>query len=286
MEIKDKILEILIFMTFGNDPKYLFSVSNIEDNAKSCYIGISNVLWYNSDVWGNANGKFIENGRLSYKDEYEQFCKDWVESFLSDIRVRLFYPNSVYKYSSVYDYLRKLHNKYVASIDLNAKFEREFPELYSLCNFVFDVCGNVGEETVGVFNVGRESPLYLLDDYEWLEHEKIIKIDENGCVDLGSFYQFIQRLEDNKDKIQLAKLFNDYAGENVTCSKRIVKLDGGVYEFSFLSWDLWKNKEIEWLEQIGEIKKEPGYFTSFTNLVITGTYEEIETMLELVKGGK
>ena len=294
MEIKDKILEILIFRVFGSDlSKGLlldrpFSCDLIDEDNKSCCIGIANISWYNLDVWGSSRGKLIKNGRLTYKDADEQFCYDWVESFLSDISVLLFSPGSKPNYANVYNYLRVLYKKMITADELNRKFEKEKPELFSLCNIYFEVCGNVGEETVGVSQASSKSPLYLLEDFEWIETKKIpvnFCGDTGGGVDMDSFYEFIQGLEDNKDKILLAKLFIDYTGQNAVMSKKITKLDNGAFEVSLNNWDLWKNRDIEWLEQIGE-KKTGGFFVTYNNLVITGTYDEIETMLCLVKGEK
>lgn len=285
MEIKDRILELLNLAVFGkSNPKHSIfdSYKDDEYGLYDCRIGIKNIDNHNYVLFGNAKGRIVKSGKKEYNDELELYCRDWADCFISTIKISLFDTIGGRKYKNIYNYLKYLDKKVQSAEKINKEIEEHWGFIYEVCCTSFGVQGDVGEENIRVNEVIQNSPVYLLDNLSWSETEPIILTDEDDLV-MEDVEDFLDRIMAEEDIIRVAKLFTDMG---VMCRKEIDRHEDNSYTVTFPSWNIWRNNEIEWIEKIGEVIPEQNSFLSSEHLEINGTYEEIETMINLIKGDR
>lgn len=285
MEIKDRILELLNLAVFGkSNPKHSIfdSYKDDEYGLYDCRIGIKNIDNHNYVLFGNAKGRIVKSGKKEYNDELELYCRDWADCFISTIKISLFDTIGGRKYKNIYNYLKYLDKKVQSAEKINKEIEEHWGFIYEVCCTSFGVQGDVGEENIRVNEVIQNSPVYLLDNLSWSETEPIILTDEDDLV-MEDVEDFLDRIMAEEDIIRVAKLFTDMG---VMCRKEIDRHEDNSYTVTFPSWNIWRNNEIEWIEKIGEVIPDQSSFLLSEHLEINGTYEEIETMINLIKGDR
>lgn len=285
MEIKDRILELLNLAVFGkSNPKHSIfdSYKDDEYGLYDCRIGIKSIDNHNYVLFGNAKGRIVKSGKKEYNDELELYCRDWADCFISTIKISLFDTIGGRKYKNIYNYLKYLDKKVQSAEKINKEIEEHWGFIYEVCCTSFGVQGDVGEENIRVNEVIQNSPVYLLDNLSWSETEPIILTDEDDLV-MEDVEDFLDRIMAEEDIIRVAKLFTDMG---VMCRKEIDRHEDNSYTVTFPSWNIWRNNEIEWIEKIGEVIPDQSSFLLSEHLEINGTYEEIETMINLIKGDR
>lgn len=286
MEIKDRILELLNLAVFGkSDPKHsIFGIykDNEDCDFYDCRIGIKGVKYYNNELFGNAGGRIVRRGKKEYTDDLELYCRDWADCFISTIKISLFDTIGGRKYKNIYNYLKHLDKKVQAAEKINKEIEEHWPFICDTCYTTFSVQGDAGEENIKVDEPIQNGPMYLLSNLNWSETEPISLTDEDDLI-MDNVTDFLERIEAEKDVIQVAKLFTDVG---ITCRKEIDRHEDDSYTVTFPSWNIWKNNEIAWIEQIGEVIPDQNSFLSSEHLEINGTHEEIETMINLIRGDR
>lgn len=281
MKIADKILELLNYMVFQDDSDHDFFVIGCEETTNNdCHIGLRGIDWYNFDIFGNSFGKLLKNGLLEYKQEHYTYCMEWADCFFKDINLFIYGDEVIKKHKNVYNYLNHLSKKMKSLDNLKNKLESEYPELLSLYDIEVELHGEVGKEIIKICEIPRTSPLYLLENFDWLSEYYFIT-DQNEDIEDIVFDTFLKKMKENEDIANLSMLFSD---RDVIASKRIEKLENGEYKVIFGSWNIWKNSDIDWIETIGEMVQTPFSYFSQKDLVITGTYQQIETMINLLRG--
>ena len=285
MEIKDRILELLNLAVFGkSNPKHSIfdSYKDDEYGLYDCRIGIKSIDNHNYVLFGNAKGRIVKSGKKEYNDELELYCRDWADCFISTIKISLFDTIGGRKYKNIYNYLKHLDKKVQSAEKINKEIEEHWDFIYDVCCTSFGVQGDIGEENIRVNEVIQNSPVYLLDNLSWSETEPIILTDEDDLV-MEDVEDFLDRIMAEEDIIRVAKLFTDVG---IMCRKEIDKHEDDSYTVTFPSWNIWRNNEIEWIEKIGEVIPDQSSFLLSEHLEINGTYEEIETMINLIKGDR
>jgi len=286
MEIKDRILELLNLAVFGkSNPEHsIFSIckDNEDCDFYDCRIGIKNIDNHNYVLFGNAKGRIVKSGKKEYKDELELYCRDWADCFISTIKISLFDTIGGRKYQNVYNYLKHLDKKVQAAEKINKEIEEHWGFIYETCCTTFSVQGNVGEENIKVDEAIQNGPMYLLSNLSWTETEPISLTDDDDLV-MEYVEDFLDRIMAEEDIIRVAKLFTDVG---ITCRKEMDRHEDDSYTVTFPSWNIWRNNEMAWVEKIGEVIPDQNSFLSSEHLEINGTYEEIETMINLIRGDR
>lgn len=284
MKIYEKVLELLDIRVFGKEAgevSQLF-LGNKDGNERDAYrIGLGDISWYNEEMWGDGLGKLLINGAFDYKEEYCDYCEEWVNSFFSDIKVRLFMTSEMGYFKNVYNYLKSVRRKKDSSDKAFDIYFKEYRDLDLLCPLIFNVGGHIGNENISAKCSEYNSPINMLDNLEWVENENIpCTVDGDCCED--DVRRFFDRIRNDMDIIKVSKLFTD-AG--VVARKNIERLEDDVYKITFSNWNIWRNDEKEWVEKMGEIVYDYTYIRT-DNLIVQGTYEELENMINLLHGGK
>lgn len=286
MKIYEKVLDLLKLRVFEEIPEgkgyVLFSGQFCGTSYNDFRIGISDVPWYNEALWGDGYGKLLKNGGLTYEKCYRKFCDEWVDSFISDIDVQLFFSPGLKRYGNVFDYLRGLKAKKESANRLFDEYINDYGELAGICPLIFNVNGEIGDESIGIkLDETSNNPAGMLENVSWIEDACIICDEEENYIE-NMAKEFFDRLNKELDILKVSKLFSDV---NIVCRRTIYRNDDGTYRVKFENWGLWRSNNKEWVEKLGQIEYEQGFFSNtIENLIINGSYEEISTMIDLLKG--
>ena len=284
MKIYEKILDLLNVRVFDrileDGDSRLFS-SNPDGNSVGDYrVGINDIPWYNEAVWGDDLGKMLKNGSFEYNEGYCDYCEEWVNSFFSDIKVLLFTTPALTEYKNLYNYLRGLRSKKDASGQIFDIYFKQYRDLDRVLPLMFNVGGKVGEEVIMAKPSEDNGPANMLNNFNWLEDEKIPCDKSDGSFFMADVENFFERIRADIDILKVSKLFTDV---DVVSRKEIERLEDGVYKVTFENWNIWKSSNKEWLEKMGLIVSDYA-FVRTDNLVVQGTYEELATMINLLHG--
>ena len=285
MKIYEKVLDLLNTRVFDrileDSDSRLFS-SNPDGNSfgGDYRIGISDISWYNEAVWGDNLGKMLKNGAFEYNEGYRDYCEEWINSFFSDIKVLLFTTPALLEYKNLYNYLRGLRSKKDASGQIFDIYFKQYRDLDMILPLMFNVGGKFGDEAIMAKPSEDNGPSNMLNNFDWLEDE-VIPCKSDGSFSTADVENFFERIKSDIDILKVSKLFTD---EDIVARKEIERLEDGVYKVTFENWNIWKSSNKEWLEKMGLIVSDYT-FVQTDNLIIQGTYEELETMINPLHRG-
>lgn len=275
MYIWEAVLSELKLAVFGNvtfDCGDFFSIDyECQDGDDCCiYLALGEVMDWNAKVFGKMGGKYLRFGRKHYNPEYDrEFVDRWVDSFLKDIAVW------IDKDDDVLIYLERLYNKrescsYARFVDLDSFNDNVWVRLG----------GEIGHEKV-VLDRGLDYLYYYLVNYDWLDGYEL-ETDKEGNVTEEAMDVLFGKLRSLGWVDKIAELFlgNIESGLGRNCCQ-VLDLGKGKYKVEFSYWEVFNHgkEELSWLEAIG-VKDQYG------SLVVEGTYKELETMVNLVRGDR
>lgn len=283
MTIHEKVVELLHAFVFSGKliPGDCDFFSTFDESGQS-YVGFGSLIMHNEEVWGYRLGKKIKNGSKVYCSSDFNYCRDFANSIITDIELQLYNTEAMEQYKNVQNYLYHLYKKIMLAQKINSEKMGEFSN--PICHKVgleFVVNGEMGEESIGT-TIDEDGPLFAVDNFEWVDDVKIEDKEGNCFYDRDEVDDIIGRFKDNEDIIKVVSLFRRHTRARMN----VERLGDGVYNISFTHWDIWRDNKNSWMEAIGQIKKQVGSYTSSTYLEISGTYDELDTMINLVRGDR